>query len=171
MKACHNASTVACWHLSLAVHHTTFPDSPALVTPAYLTPRITATVAGSIVALLRVLAASQFALVNTRSAAAAASAAAASAAAAAAAAGSIVALFLALAAIQFVVDSNTPSASFLTPLQQLTLASYICLILIGLESVVIWRLTTYHMEKHRGEQHQLAQQRLDAKVGATIERG
>ncbi|WIA37302.1 hypothetical protein OEZ86_014240 [Tetradesmus obliquus] len=83
--------------------------------------------------------------------------------------GSIVALFLALAAIQFVVDSNTPSASFLTPLQQLTLASYICLILTGLESVVIWRLTTYHVEKHRGEQHQLAQQRLDAKIAAMQE--
>jgi hypothetical protein len=75
-----------------------------------------------------------------------------------------VALFLALAAIQFVVDANTPSASFLTPLQQLTLASYLCLILIGVECMVIWRLTTYHAEKQHGMEHQLAQKRLDAKV-------
>jgi hypothetical protein len=79
-----------------------------------------------------------------------------------------VALFLALAAIQFVVDSNTPSASFLTPLQQLTLASYLCLILTGFECMCIWRLTTYHAEKQRMAQHQLAQQRLDAKVSASI---
>jgi hypothetical protein len=53
-------------------------------------------------------------------------------------AGSIVALFLALAAIQFVVDSDVPSSSYVTPLQQLTLASYLSLILVGLECVVIW---------------------------------
>lgn len=56
----------------------------------------------------------------------------------AAVAGSIVALFLALAAIQFVVDSDVPSSSYITPLQQLTLASYLSLILVGLECVIIW---------------------------------
>jgi hypothetical protein len=53
-------------------------------------------------------------------------------------AGSIVALFLALAAIQFVVDSDVPSSSYITPLQQLTLASYLSLILVGMECVLIW---------------------------------
>lgn len=56
----------------------------------------------------------------------------------AASAGSIVALFLALAAIQFVIDSDVPSSSYITPLQQLTLASYLSLILVGVECVIIW---------------------------------
>ncbi len=53
-------------------------------------------------------------------------------------------LFLALAAIQFVVDQNTPSSSYVTALQQLVLASYVCLILVGIENVVIWYITIYH---------------------------
>jgi hypothetical protein len=61
--------------------------------------------------------------------------------------GSIVALFLALAAIQFVVDQDVPASSYITPLQQLTLTSYLSLILVGFECVVIWYLTTYHVEK------------------------
>jgi hypothetical protein len=62
-------------------------------------------------------------------------------------AGSIVALFLALAAIQFVVDQDVPASSYITPLQQLTLTSYLSLILVGFECVIIWYLTTYHVEK------------------------
>jgi hypothetical protein len=60
-----------------------------------------------------------------------------------------VALFLALAAIQFVVDQDVPASSYITPLQQITLASYLSLILVGLECVLIWWLTTYHVEKVR----------------------
>jgi hypothetical protein len=58
-----------------------------------------------------------------------------------------VALFLALAAIQFVVDQDVPASSYITPLQQLTLTSYLSLILVGFECVIIWYLTTYHVEK------------------------
>lgn len=75
------------------------------------------------------------------------------------------ALFLALAAIQFVVDSNVPSSSFLTPLQQLTLCSYLSLILIGVECMAIWYLTTYHTEKMQLSRHQQAEAHYEAKVG------
>ena len=58
-------------------------------------------------------------------------------------------LFLALAAIQFVVDSGMPSSSYVTSLQQLTLVSYLFLVLVGLENIVIWWLTIYHKDKDR----------------------
>lgn len=63
--------------------------------------------------------------------------------------GAIVALFLALAAIQFVVDGDLPSSSYVTPLAQLTLASYVSLLTVGLLCVLIWWLTTYHAERKR----------------------
>ncbi|WIA38828.1 hypothetical protein OEZ86_002108 [Tetradesmus obliquus] len=84
-------------------------------------------------------------------------------------AGSIVALFLALAAIQFVVDSDVPSSSYVTPLQQLTLASYLSLILVGLECVGIWWVTTYHAEKLRRNRHVQAQQQYQEKLTAVRE--
>ena len=53
--------------------------------------------------------------------------------------GAITGLFLALAAIQFVVMGETPASSYTTALQQLVLLSYVCLILVGLENVIICR--------------------------------
>jgi hypothetical protein len=41
------------------------------------------------------------------------------------------ALFLALAAIQFVITDHTPASSYVTALQQLVLMSYCCLILVS----------------------------------------
>ena len=64
-------------------------------------------------------------------------------------AGAVVTLFLALAAIQFVVDSDMPASSYVTSLQQLTLVSYLFLVLVGLENIVIWWLTIYHKDKDR----------------------
>jgi hypothetical protein len=49
-----------------------------------------------------------------------------------------VALFLALAAIQFVVDNDLPQSSYVTPFQQLTVTSYATLLLVGAECVLIW---------------------------------
>ncbi|GBF94477.1 hypothetical protein Rsub_07011 [Raphidocelis subcapitata] len=56
----------------------------------------------------------------------------------------IVALFLALAAIQFVVDTDMPSSSYTTAAQQLTLCSYVTLIMIGAVSVFIWFICNRH---------------------------
>ncbi|KAF8059117.1 hypothetical protein HT031_005289 [Scenedesmus sp. PABB004] len=81
-------------------------------------------------------------------------------------AGSIVALFLALAAIQFVVDSDVPSSSYIMPLQQLTLASYLSLILVGAECVAIWWVTTYHAEAMRQRRHRAAAASYSAKLAA-----
>jgi hypothetical protein len=61
----------------------------------------------------------------------------------------VVTLFLALAAIQFVIDSGMPSSSYVTALQQLTLVSYLFLVLVGLENIIIWWLTIYHKDKDR----------------------
>ena len=46
--------------------------------------------------------------------------------------GAVTALFLALAAIQFVITGDTPASSYITALQQLVLMSYCCLILASL---------------------------------------
>lgn len=59
-------------------------------------------------------------------------------------AGALTGLFLALAAIQFVVADKMPSSSYTTALQQLVLASYCCIILVGIENLLIWRLTIMH---------------------------
>ncbi len=59
------------------------------------------------------------------------------------------ALFLALAAIQFVIMSMTPASSYITAMQQLVLMSYVCLVLVALENLVIWFLTTFHKDKER----------------------
>lgn len=63
--------------------------------------------------------------------------------------GAITALFLALAAIQFVVSDGMPASSYVTAQQQLVLLSYVILILVGLENVLIWFLTIYHKDKQR----------------------
>ena len=59
------------------------------------------------------------------------------------------ALFLALAAIQFVIMSLTPASSYITALMQLVLMSYICLVLVAAENLLIWYLTIYHKDKER----------------------
>ncbi len=63
--------------------------------------------------------------------------------------GAITGLFLALAAIQFVITGMTPASSYVTSMQQLVLTSYICLILVGLENVFLWWLTIYHKSKEQ----------------------
>ncbi len=59
------------------------------------------------------------------------------------------ALFLALAAIQFVIMGLTPASSYITALMQLVLMSYVCLVLVALENLLIWFLTIYHKDKER----------------------
>ena len=63
--------------------------------------------------------------------------------------GAVTALFLALAAIQFVVQDGVPASSYVTSQQALILLSYVCLIAVGLENVAIWWLTIYHKDKQR----------------------
>lgn len=66
-----------------------------------------------------------------------------------AAAGAVVALFLALAAIQFVVAANMPASSYITALGHLILASYIILFLVGVESLGVFKLAIYCERKRR----------------------
>lgn len=58
--------------------------------------------------------------------------------------GIVVALFLALAAIQIVIDGDLPSSTYLTAMQYVTVASYLVLILIATESLVICYIARYH---------------------------
>lgn len=51
--------------------------------------------------------------------------------------------------MQFVVSQDLPNSSYMTALQQLIAAGYVVLILIGVESVLIWWITTYHQTGER----------------------
>lgn len=51
--------------------------------------------------------------------------------------------------MQFVVSQDLPNSSYMTALQQLIAAGYVTLIMIGLESVFIWWLSTYHRTGQR----------------------
>lgn len=82
----------------------------------------------------------------------------------------VVALFLALAAIQFVIDSASPASSYTTPMQQLTAASYATLLLLGLECLVIWGLTVHHLQKLRSQRHSSARRRVDERLQSTLDR-
>ena len=53
------------------------------------------------------------------------------------------ALFLALAAIQFVVAQEMPASSYITALGQLIIASYFVLFFVGLESLGAYKLAIY----------------------------
>ncbi|KAI8468377.1 MAG: hypothetical protein J3K34DRAFT_523004 [Monoraphidium minutum] len=71
--------------------------------------------------------------------------------------GAVTGLFLALAAIQFVITGSTPASSYVTALQGLVLASYVTLILVGLENVFLWWLTVYHKNKEQARLHKRAE--------------
>ncbi|KAI8474418.1 MAG: hypothetical protein J3K34DRAFT_456774 [Monoraphidium minutum] len=83
--------------------------------------------------------------------------------------GAVVALFLALAAIQFVIDSDLPSSSYITAMQMLTLASYFSLVLIGLENILIWGLSNYHENRERLRQHKEAGRALERRLSMKLE--
>lgn len=51
--------------------------------------------------------------------------------------------------VQFVVSNDLPKSSYMTALQQLIAAGYVTLILIGLESLLIFWITTYHSHGKR----------------------
>ena len=59
------------------------------------------------------------------------------------------ALFLALAAIQFVVAQNLPASSYVTPLGQLIVASYFTLFLAALESLLVFNFAVYAERQRR----------------------
>ena len=61
----------------------------------------------------------------------------------------MVALFLALAAIQFVVAQNLPASSYVTPLGQLIVASYFTLFLAALESLLVFNFAVYAERQRR----------------------
>jgi len=80
--------------------------------------------------------------------------------------GAVTALFLALAAIQFVLTDQTPASSYVTAMQQLVLTSYVCLLLVGIENVALWWLTTYHKGKERHKRHTEANRAYHEKLEA-----
>lgn len=71
------------------------------------------------------------------------------------------ALFLALAAIQFVVAQNMPASSYITALGQLILASYFVLFFVGVESLFAFKLAVYcervqrYVQSHVQRTHRL----------------
>ena len=67
-------------------------------------------------------------------------------------------LFLALVAIQFVVESDLPKASYVIPTRQLVIASYVALALIAIETMVVYNVFNWHRvgEYFRGHKRALA---------------
>lgn len=68
----------------------------------------------------------------------------------------VIALFLALTAVQFVVSGTIPTSSYLVPTQQLILCTMIFLFLVAMESVAAFQIIMRHRKK------QEAQRRKDA---------
>eukprot|EP00887_Chlorella_sp_A99_P003895 scaffold11.g3895.t1 len=65
--------------------------------------------------------------------------------------GIVVTLFLSLTAIQYVVNASLPSSSTIVPTQQLILASYIVLGMIGLCSIITYYLSTTARRRQKQE--------------------
>jgi hypothetical protein len=61
----------------------------------------------------------------------------------------VLTIFVAQAAIQFVLADDLPSSSYVNALGQMVATGYVLLLLIGVEAVVIWRLTTWHAHNER----------------------
>ena len=76
----------------------------------------------------------------------------------------IVTLFLSLTAVQFVLADRTPTSSYVVPTQQLVLTTYIFLMLISIESIVVFHIS------HWRERTQLARVRLCALLTPRVSR-
>lgn len=57
--------------------------------------------------------------------------------------GIVVTLFLAMAAVQFVIAENQPASSYVLPTQQAAIATYCLLSLIAAESICVYRIETW----------------------------
>ncbi|KAI7836836.1 hypothetical protein COHA_009337 [Chlorella ohadii] len=71
----------------------------------------------------------------------------------------IVALFLALTAVQFVLSDSLPTSSYVVPTQQLVLATYIFLFLIALESILVYHIVERHAKRQQAERRREAYRR------------
>lgn len=58
-----------------------------------------------------------------------------------AAAGAVVALFLALTAVHFVVSQHMPASSYVTAMGELIIFSYVVLIVDGIETILVYNLS------------------------------
>ncbi|GAB4820950.1 hypothetical protein N2152v2_007996 [Parachlorella kessleri] len=74
--------------------------------------------------------------------------------------GVIVTLFLALAAVQFVISSDQPSSSYVLPTQQQVVATYCLLALMAVEAIVVYHIETWKEHTERAKQRQLARDRF-----------
>jgi hypothetical protein len=63
---------------------------------------------------------------------------------------------------QFVVSQDLPNSSYMTALQMMVAAGYVVLILIGIESVLIWWVTTYHQHHQRYQRHKNARSKFES---------
>ena len=59
----------------------------------------------------------------------------------------IVTLFLSLTAVQFVLADRTPTSSYVVPTQQLVLTTYIFLMLICIESIIVFHISHWRERK------------------------
>ncbi|PRW60468.1 ligand-gated ion channel [Chlorella sorokiniana] len=71
----------------------------------------------------------------------------------------IVALFLALTAVQFVLSDSLPTSSYVVPTQQLVLATYIFLFIVALESILVYHIVERHAKKQQAERRREAYRR------------
>lgn len=73
--------------------------------------------------------------------------------------GVAVTLFLALAAVQFVVTADQPSSSYILPTQQQILCTYSLLLIMAVEAIVVCMIETYKERQQNAEKQRQARQR------------
>lgn len=68
-------------------------------------------------------------------------------------------LFLALAAVQFVVSGSVPTSSYVVPTQQLVLTTYVFLFILALESITVYHIVRRHHKREAGRTRREAYRR------------
>ncbi|KAL4419295.1 hypothetical protein ABPG77_001627 [Micractinium sp. CCAP 211/92] len=71
----------------------------------------------------------------------------------------VIALFLALTAVQFVVSGTIPTSSYLVPTQQLILSTYIFLFLVAMVSITEFQIIMRHRKKQEAKRRKDAYKR------------
>ncbi|KAL4451548.1 hypothetical protein ABPG75_007210 [Micractinium tetrahymenae] len=74
--------------------------------------------------------------------------------------GVIVTLFLAMAAIQFVIQEHQPASSYILPTQQLVVATYVLLVLVEIESILVYHVETWKANAEKAARRRRARDRF-----------
>ncbi|KAK9810111.1 hypothetical protein WJX72_005029 [[Myrmecia] bisecta] len=80
--------------------------------------------------------------------------------------GTIITIFLANTALQFVMDF--PSTSYLNAVQQLIIASYFLLFLVGIEALLVYFICIWHRRQHAVRNYRMSKEQLRAKMRDSV---